>query len=92
MGVVCCQVSPIAGAKRKRTTIVGDCFSQLKLFNYPCINQKVYNRYKGHSSYISEVRFTDDEKYVVSVGAQEKAVFLWKYDSSTVDNEFNNED
>lgn len=86
LGVVCCQVSPITGNKRRRTTVVGDCYSQLKLYNYPCINQKVYNRYKGHSSYISEVRFTDDEKYVISVGGQEKAVMLWKYDSTAVDN------
>lgn len=91
LGVVCCQVSPITGPKRKRTTIVGDCYSQLKLFNYPCITQRVYNRYKGHSSYVSEVRFTEDEKYVVSVGGQEKTIFLWKYDSTTVDNEFSND-
>jgi WD40 repeat protein len=86
--VTCCQISPINEAKRKRTIIVGDNYSQLKLYNYPTFHQGVFNRYKGHSSYVSAVRFTEDEKYVVSVGGQEKAILLWKYDPTVVENKF----
>lgn len=83
--VTCCQVSPSG-----RTVLVGDVYSHLKLYPFP--SSPVFSRYKGHSSPLTGLRFTEDEKYVLSAGGQEKAVLLWKYDAKVVTNLYEKDD
>ena len=35
--------------------------------------------YKGHSSHVTNVRFTLDGNYLISVGGHDKSIFQWKY-------------
>lgn len=47
----------------------GDDFSKIKLFKYPaCVPKQFYNVYKGHSSHITSVRWTYDDKFLISTG------------------------
>jgi microtubule-associated protein-like 6 len=37
-----------------------------------------FKSYKGHSAHVTNVRFTFDESYVVSVGGGDRSIFVWK--------------
>lgn len=38
------------------------------------------------------MRFSEDCKYVISLGGLEKSIILWKYDDKSVENNFPEED
>ena len=67
---------------------MGDRFSRLKLFNYPCPFNKVFNKYGGHSNAVTMIQFSEKEDYVISIGGEEKAIFIWKYDPDLVNNTY----
>jgi len=69
-----CDASP------SRTLLVtGDDFGHVNLYRYPV--EHTGNKFQcksGHSSHVPRVRWTRDEKYVVSAGGADKAVIQWK--------------
>lgn len=54
--ITCCASS----LKYQNVIIAGDRFSRLKLFNYPCPFNKVYNKYEGHSNAITSILFNQE--------------------------------
>ena len=68
------------GSRYKNTIVAGDRFSKIKLFNYPCPFNKIYNKYEGHSNAVTALLFSPNEQYMISVGGEEKAIFIWKYE------------
>ena len=49
--------------------MTADDFSKIKLFKYPSsIPYSSFNKFTGHSSKITNVRFTFDDDYVISTG------------------------
>jgi len=58
-----------------------DDFSHVKLFKYPCpVEKSSYVKYVGHSSHVTNVRFTKAGNYLISTGGADKAIFQWKYE------------
>ena len=56
-----------------------DDFGQVKIFRYPCIVPMAGNKaYSGHSSHVTNVAFSFDDKWVVSTGGDDQATFQWK--------------
>ncbi|EGR31701.1 hypothetical protein IMG5_103450 [Ichthyophthirius multifiliis] len=57
----------------------GDDFSKLKVFRYPCV-QKGSKAIigKGHSSFVTNVKFSNNDQYIFSVGGEDNCVFQWK--------------
>jgi hypothetical protein len=69
---------------------------RVKLFNYPCVIKHAPFRamrwkdgqadtaqgvgYVGHSSHVSDIRFSPDGRRVVSTGGHDRAVFQWRVD------------
>ena len=95
--MTCCDVNP--DPKNRNCLVVGDKFSNIKLFTYPCLldlkddsDQQVFNKYKGHAGSVSSVKFTRDQKYLVSIGAQDKTVILWRYDGEIINNNMGEEE
>jgi WD40 repeat protein len=59
--------------------VTGDDFGQIKLFKWPCWKDRAqFNAYIGHSSHVTEVKFTKGDKRVVSVGGQDKTLIVWE--------------
>ena len=57
----------------------GDDLGSLKICRYPCIKKNFdYVSGSGHSSYITNVRFSADDRYVYSIGGEDKCVMVWK--------------
>lgn len=61
--------------------ITGDAYNCLKLFKYPSLKPgSLHQRYVGHSSRISCVRFSGNKRYAISIGGIDRSILLWKHD------------
>ena len=59
----------------------GDDFGTVKLFKYPCVIQKACNNeYFGHSSHVTKVKFSANDRFVVSTGGGDMTVMIWETD------------
>ncbi|XP_046338524.1 echinoderm microtubule-associated protein-like 6 isoform X1 [Haliotis rufescens] len=59
----------------------GDDFGFVKLFEFPCSDKMSlapHKRFGGHSAHVTNVRFTSDDKHLVSTGGDDCCVFVWK--------------
>ncbi|KAI1896973.1 hypothetical protein AGOR_G00100430 [Albula goreensis] len=57
----------------------GDDFGLVKLFDFPCSDKFAkHKRYFGHSAHVTNIRFSYDDKYVISTGGDDCSVFVWK--------------
>ncbi|MGL4948214.1 MAG: hypothetical protein ACRC42_02390, partial [Mycoplasma sp.] len=71
--------------KTKKVMVTSDDFGKVKLFRYPSVKERsAFNQYNGHSSHVTCVRFSCNNKYVISTGGNDKAIFQFKFS-------FNNE-
>ncbi len=55
-----------------------DDFGLVKLFRYPCVSEgSKFAAYSGHSSHVTNVRWTVGDT-LISVGGNDKCVFVWQ--------------
>ncbi|KRW98348.1 WD40-repeat-containing domain [Pseudocohnilembus persalinus] len=57
----------------------GDDYSRVNVFKYPSIQKGskcITNR--GHSSHVTNVKFTKDDKRIISTGGEDQCVMQWK--------------
>ena len=67
-----CDSSP-----SKSLIVTGDDQGNVNLFRYPALKGNKSTSSHAHSSHVVTVRFTPDEKYVVSTGGHDLAVMQW---------------
>ncbi|KAG8014924.1 Echinoderm microtubule-associated protein-like 6 [Nibea albiflora] len=52
--------------------VTGDDFGLIKLFDFPCSEKFAkHKRYFGHSAHVTNIRFSCDDKYVISAGGSD---------------------
>ncbi|XP_071834835.1 echinoderm microtubule-associated protein-like 6 isoform X3 [Apostichopus japonicus] len=57
----------------------GDDFGFVKLFDFPCPGKyATHQKYVGHSAHVTNVRFTYDDRHLVSAGGDDCCLFVWK--------------
>ena len=57
-----------------------DDFGAVKLFGYPAASKGAqHGSYHAHSSHVANVRFTPDDKYVVTVGGHDATAMVWRH-------------
>ncbi|CAG9326453.1 unnamed protein product [Blepharisma stoltei] len=57
----------------------GDDFSTVKVFRYPCIVKGAESALgRGHSSHVTNVKFSVDDRYLFSTGGDDQCVFQWR--------------
>ncbi|CAF0889090.1 unnamed protein product [Brachionus calyciflorus] len=60
--------------------VTGDDFGLVKLFRFPCLKKgSKFRKYVGHSSHVTNVRFTKDKTRVISIGGADHAIFQWRF-------------
>lgn len=63
----------------QRILVTGDDYSYVKLFRYPSAQpHSAYAKFTGHSSHVTNVRFTLNDEYVISTGGKENSIIQWK--------------
>jgi hypothetical protein len=67
--------------KHKATAVAMDVHktNMVALFGYPCVGKAADRQmYPGHACRVACLRWTDDSKYLISVGSLDQAVFQWR--------------
>jgi len=65
--------------KSNTTIALGDDYGQVALYSYPCTRTDDEGKYYGgHSSHVTNVRFTPDASTLISTGGHDLSVFQWK--------------
>lgn len=63
------DINTVDRSNSKKLLATGDDFSTVKIFDYPVSQEKqIYNSYRGHSSHITGVKWSFDDKYLISTG------------------------
>jgi WD40 repeat protein len=74
------DVNAVCTSNSRKVLATGDDFGQTKLFKYPCVTPHAKARkYLGHSSHVTNVRFTSDNHYLLSTGGRDTAIFQWRF-------------
>ncbi|EKX40131.1 hypothetical protein GUITHDRAFT_55541, partial [Guillardia theta CCMP2712] len=56
----------------------GDDDGKVKLFRWPAFGFKqAFRSYYGHGSFVSQVRFSYDDDYLISAGGTDMSIFQW---------------
>lgn len=83
------DVNTVDRSNCKKFLATGDDFSKVKVFRYPVCNQRqMYSSYKGHSSHVTAVKWSPDDKLLYSTGGLEKSIIQWsinKYEDYSYD-------
>nr|XP_033966852.1 echinoderm microtubule-associated protein-like 5 isoform X2 [Pseudochaenichthys georgianus] len=59
--------------------VTGDDFGMVKLLDFPCPEKFAkHKRFMGHSAHLTNVRFTNGDRYVVSAGGDDRSLFVWR--------------
>ena len=82
----CSKGSDINGCARSNVThdtynllATADDFSTVRVLRYPCLTKGAAAiEGRGHSSHVTSVRFSFDDKYLFSIGGNDGCVFQWK--------------
>ena len=66
-----------------RLLAVGDLFQQRRLHRYPCLQppstaERNDDEGRGHASALSSVRFSYNDRYILSAGGEDLAIFVWR--------------
>ena len=58
---------------------VGNGVGELRVYRYPVLSKNAeYVSGKGHATSVSKVRFTCDDKRMITLGAQDRSILQWK--------------
>ena len=67
--------------------VTGDDFSYIKLFRVPNFKGSSYLKFIGHSSHVTNVKFSHDDNYIISTGGHDKSIFQWRFTKGTADSQ-----
>lgn len=85
-GVDFTDINSTCRSYSRQILATADDFGKVKLFKYPCVVDKAqHNSYMGHSSHVTKVKFSNNDKYVISTGGNDKTVIVWETDFSMDD-------
>lgn len=66
-------------SKLGKHLVTCDNYGQIKLYNFPVLDRSSsYKVYRGHSGEVSDVKFLFEDKYVISIGKEDRCIFQWK--------------
>ncbi|KAJ1108721.1 hypothetical protein NDU88_006091 [Pleurodeles waltl] len=73
------DINSLCRSHNERTVAVADDFCKVHLFQYPCSKPKAPSHvYGGHGSHVTNVRFTHDDRHLISMGGKDTSIFQWR--------------
>ncbi len=74
------EVQAVDVSRGAGCVVTGDALRHIKLFKYPCVGPRaMYKGYVGHGDSVVDVRFTEDNARVLSIGGRDNCILQWKY-------------
>ncbi|CAM9595312.1 unnamed protein product [Chrysoparadoxa australica] len=63
----------------RKLIATADDLGKLKVFHAPCLSTRAkWVEGAGHSSHVTNVRFTHDQERIITTGGNDKCVFVWR--------------
>lgn len=57
----------------------GDDNGKVRLLEYPCVSQHAQSvKGRGHSSHVTNVKFTKNDEVIISTGGEDQTILQWK--------------
>ncbi|XP_062821536.1 echinoderm microtubule-associated protein-like 3 isoform X1 [Anolis carolinensis] len=73
------DINSLCRSHNERVVAVADDFCKVHLFQYPCAKPKAPSHvYRGHGSHVTNVRFTHDDSFLISMGGKDTSIFQWR--------------
>ena len=61
--------------------VTGDNFGRVRLFNYPSLTPGAPDKcYLGHCGHITRVVFSYNDRFCITIGGEDRAIFIWATD------------
>ncbi|EGZ30558.1 hypothetical protein PHYSODRAFT_471884 [Phytophthora sojae] len=80
------DVNAVARNSREDLLVTSDDFGLVKLYRYPCVAKNASSLdHRGHSSHVTNVRWSHDDSYVISIGGNDRSVMEWKSEEEELD-------
>ncbi|XP_020620193.1 echinoderm microtubule-associated protein-like 6, partial [Orbicella faveolata] len=74
------DVNAVDLTKDKKILATGDDFGFVKVFEYPVQGKNAkFKKYVGHSAHVTNVRWTNDDSRLISVGGADTSVMVWSH-------------
>ncbi|XP_074248945.1 echinoderm microtubule-associated protein-like 5 isoform X5 [Saimiri boliviensis] len=74
------DVNSVDGNYIGQVLVTADDYGIIKLFRYPCLRKGAkFRKYIGHSAHVTNVRWSHDYQWVISIGGADHSVFQWKF-------------
>lgn len=65
--------------KEYQILATGDDNSNISLYKLPCVQPHAEGVVaRGHSSFISDIKWSQDDSYLVSIGGEDQTIIVWK--------------
>ena len=81
------DVNSVAARSARDLLATGDDFGLVKLFRFPASRRGAkFRKYNGHSAHVTNVCWSGDGSYLLSIGGGDHGLFQWKlYDAETAE-------
>ncbi|XP_053700273.1 echinoderm microtubule-associated protein-like 5 [Synchiropus splendidus] len=74
------EINSVDANFNNQVLVTADDYGLVKLLRYPCIKKGAkFKKYLGHSAHITNVRWSHDYQWVVTIGGADHSVFQWKF-------------
>ncbi|XP_055449170.1 echinoderm microtubule-associated protein-like 5 [Psammomys obesus] len=74
------DINSVDGNYAGQVLVTADDYGVVKLFRYPCLRKGAkFRKYIGHSAHVTNVRWSHDYQWVISIGGADHSVFQWKF-------------
>ena len=66
-------------SKEYHAIATGDDFGDVRVYKCPCVQPTAESIVaRGHSSFVSNVRWTADDRYLISTGGEDQTIIIWE--------------
>ncbi|KAJ0405579.1 hypothetical protein P43SY_009628 [Pythium insidiosum] len=73
------DINAVCASASRTLLATGDDSGRVKIFRYPCtIKGAKWHEARGHASHVTNVRFSHDDKFLISLGGNDRSIFQWK--------------
>uniref|UniRef100_A0A4W3H8Y1 EMAP like 5 n=1 Tax=Callorhinchus milii TaxID=7868 RepID=A0A4W3H8Y1_CALMI len=74
------NINSVDANLNSQVLVTADDYGLVKLFRYPCVKKGAkFKKYIGHSAHVTNVRWSHDYQWVVSIGGADHSVFQWQF-------------
>ena len=74
------EINTVDRSHGRNIVAVGDEYGRLRLYRYPCLKENASClEYQAHSPHIMKVRWANEDKFLFSVGGQDRSIMQWRH-------------